>query len=260
MGKRKITCRNTRCKHHIGETCDCCIEIDGAARCASFERGIAYYFGIVFDALDRKNYIDAVEVALKPDLRIGMFYVMECYGLGFSVMDWGTCRMFVLKDGESGKVLSREEIAEREIISEKFHEHLENFNNGILPKGAVGASEKDERQQETESKEFGWVSPMGEFTESPFGTHEESAEQICEKSGFMGEYWKWRGEKRGNEMKYLMRDFLSSQKGYCLIHNPIGGGGYLVTHLKPLTKRQKEFLYGYFMDMGDRFKAEQFIE
>ena len=29
---------------------------------------------------------------------------------------------------------------------------------------------------------------------------------------------------------------------------------------KRLTKRQKEFLYGYFMDMGDRFKAEQFIK
>lgn len=27
-----------------------------------------------------------------------------------------------------------------------------------------------------------------------------------------------------------------------------------------LTKQQKEFLYGYFMDMGDRFKAEQFVD
>lgn len=48
--------------------------------------------------------------------------------------------------------------------------------------------------------------------------------------------------------------------GYCLIHNPTGCGGYIVTNMKSLTKRQKEFLYGYFMDMGDRFKAEQFIK
>lgn len=260
MGKRKISCRNTRCKHHIGETCECCIEIDGSGRCASFERGIVYYFGIVFAALDRKNYIDAVEVAVNPDLRIGMFYVMECYGLGFSVMDWGTCRMFMLKDEESGKPLNRVEIAERKIIDEKFHEHLENFNNGMLPTGVAGASEKDERQQEAKSKELGWVSPMGEFTESPFGTHEESAERICEKNGFEEEYWRWVKETGDNEAGHLMRDYLASQKGYCLIHNPTGGGGYLVTHLRPLTKRQKEFLYGYFMDMGDRFKAEQFIE
>lgn len=35
---------------------------------------------------------------------------------------------------------------------------------------------------------------------------------------------------------------------------------YIVTNMKNLTKQQKEFLYGYFMDMGDRFKAEQFVD
>ena len=57
-----------------------------------------------------------------------------------------------------------------------------------------------------------------------------------------------------------MGDFLSSEKGYCLIHNPFGDGGYIVTNTKPLTKKQREFLYAYFMDKGDRFKAEQFLE
>lgn len=109
-------------------------------------------------------------------------------------------------------------------------------------------------------KEFGWLSPEGTFTESPFGTHEESAEMICERKGFVDEYWKWVKENGDNEIGHLMRDFLSEVKGYCLIHNPTGCGGYIVTNMKSLTKRQKEFLYGYFMDMGDRFKAEQFIK
>lgn len=39
-----------------------------------------------------------------------------------------------------------------------------------------------------------------------------------------------------------------------------GYGGYIVTNMRDLTKKQKEFLYGYFIDMGDRFKAEQFID
>ena len=68
------------------------------------------------------------------------------------------------------------------------------------------------------------------------------------------------GENRGNEINHLMRDFLSEVKGYCLIHNPSGYTGYIVTNMKNLTKQQKEFLYGYFMDMGDRFKAEQFVD
>jgi hypothetical protein len=83
---------------------------------------------------------------------------------------------------------------------------------------------------------------------------------ICERKGFVDEYWKWVKENGDNEIGHLMRDFLSEVKGYCLIHNPTGCGGYIVTNMKSLTKRQKEFLYGYFMDMGDRFKAEQFIK
>ena len=43
-----------------------------------------------------------------------------------------------------------------------------------------------------------------------------------------------------------------------IIRHPSGTGGYIVTNIKELTKKQREFLYDYFMDMGDRFKAEQF--
>lgn len=83
---------------------------------------------------------------------------------------------------------------------------------------------------------------------------------ICEKNGFTEEYWEWVKETGDNEIGHLMRDFIAEVKGYCLIRNPTGCGGYIVTNMRNLTKKQKEFLYGYFMDMGDRFKAEQFIE
>ena len=95
---------------------------------------------------------------------------------------------------------------------------------------------------------IGWLSPTGVFTESPFGTHEESAKQICEKKGFVEKYWDWVKTNGDNEINHLMRDFLSEVKGYCLIHNPSGYTGYIVTNMKNLTKPQKEFLYGYFMD------------
>ena len=84
MGKRKITCNNASCKHHIsGGGCDTCIMLDGSGKCKSFEKGFAYYFHIVWDALGNKNFIDMIEVQRNPDLRIGMYYVMECYELGF---------------------------------------------------------------------------------------------------------------------------------------------------------------------------------
>lgn len=257
MGKRKITCNNASCKHHIsGGGCDTCIMLDGSGKCKSFEKGFAYYFHIVWDALGNKNFIDMIEVQRNPDLRIGMHYVMECYELGFSEMEWGTCRMLMLKNGENGEPLNYEGIIARELNMEKFRKHLNDFENGIMPNQA----QKEQEQQKTETKEFGWLSPTGVFTESPFGTHEESAEQICERKGFTDEYWKWVKESGDNEIGHLMRDFLSEVKGYCLIHNPSGYAGYIVTNMKALTKHQKDFLYNYFMDMGDRFKAEQFVE
>ena len=57
----------------------------------------------------------------------------------------------------------------------------------------------------------------------------------------------------------LYRDFLIYEKGYALIHNPSLIGNYKVTYTKDLTKKQKDFLYGYFIDMGDKLKAENFM-
>lgn len=199
-----------------------------------------------------KNFIDMVEIIINPEIKIGLFYVMDCFNLGFSEMEWGTCRMVMLKDGEDGKPLNYEEIISREIDTEKLRKHIENLDNGILPGSDI-------KPKEAVTKEFGWLSPTGEFTESPFGEHEESAEEICEKKGFETEYRAWRKEKLGTEEMRLYRDFLAEVKGYCLIHNPSGTGGCIVTNIKELTKKQREFLYDYFTDMGDRFKAEQFL-
>lgn len=259
MGKRKITCNNSSCKYHSGDGCNTYVTINENGKCTSFEKGFVYYFRIVWDALGNKNFIDAVEIERNQDIKIGLYYVMDCYGLGFSEMEWGTCRMFMLKDGEKGEALNYEKIVEREINMEKFEKHLRDFMNGIMPNQK--RKEKETETKDAEMKEFGWLSPNGEFTESPFGNHEESAERICESKGFTDEYWGWRKEQKDEEgCLRLMRDFLQMVKGYCLIHNPLGYGGYIVTNMKNLTKKQKEFLYGYFMDMGDRFKAEQFVK
>ena len=156
MGKRKITCNNSSCKHHTNGGCDTCITLDGSGKCKSFEKGFAYYFHIVWDALDNKNFIDMVEIRMNPDLKTGLFYVMECYDLGFSEMEWGTCRMVMLKDGKEGKPLKYEEIIEREMNMEKFSKHLENFNNGIMPQ--MQQEQDAAGQQDKEEKEFGWLS------------------------------------------------------------------------------------------------------
>lgn len=133
---------------------------------------------------------------------------------------------------------------------EEFDKLFRDFQNGILPSVTHEKTKKD-------SQPFGWLSPMGEFTEGDFAEHEEAAERIIEKSGFGDEYEDW---LMSNGEGVTCRDFLSEVKGYCLIHNPAGYGGYIVSNVKQLTKKQKEFLYGYFMDIGDKFKADQYMD
>lgn len=261
---RKVHCTNASCKHYrSGNSCDTTVKIGDNGKCLSFEKGFPYYFHIVWNALGNSNYIDMIDIVSNPDLRIGLHYVMDCFRLGYCEMEWGTSRMIMLKDKADGDALGYKQIIERDVDNEKFRKHLNNFNADILPKGKSNNQKTDSQKanstQEKKIKEFGWLSPTGEFTESSLGTHEESAELICKKKGFVEEYRKWTKEPENKKISHLMRDFLQQVKGYCLIHNPSGFGGYIVTNMKRLTKRQKEFLYAYFKDMGDTFKAELFL-
>lgn len=87
------------------------------------------------------------------------------------------------------------------------------------------------------------------------GTHEKAAQEIVKKKLFENEYEEWVSETDFR----LYRDFLIYEKGYVLIHNPSLFGVYKVTYVKDLTKNQKDFLYSYFYDMGDKWNAEKYF-
>lgn len=257
MANRKITCKNTECKHYkSGDICDTSITIGRSGKCESFEKGFIYYFQIVWRSLHRKNYVDEIEIMNNPDLKIGLFYVIECFDLGFSTLKWGSSRIYMLKDGTDGKALKAEEIVDREMDDDKFRKFYDDFENGILPDAIL--KKNDGKALKLELKEYGWLSPAGDFTPSPFGHHEESAEAICAKYDWTDDYWKWDElQNNANNSLTLRRDYLQMVKGYCLIHNPSGDGGYIVSYKMPLTEKQKDFLFKYFMDMGDTLTAEE---
>jgi hypothetical protein len=243
---RKLICKDFTCKHN-GDNNVCqkkTVEID-LAQCQSYEKGFHYYLQLVYGKLSNTNMIPLNE--LNEELKIGLYYVMEIFDLGFSQCEYGTWRWVMLKDGETGKGLKSAEIRKREINTEKLMKHFNNFNNGIVPNQGA----KKEEPKKT-SQPFGWLSPTGEFTEGDFGEHEKAAWYIIKNKKFVSEF-----DSNG---LHTARDFLSEIKGYVLIHNPFCDGGYIVSHVKPLTKKQKEFLYGYFMDLGDKWKAEQYLE
>ena len=105
--------------------------------------------------------------------------------------------------------------------------------------------------------DYGWLAPDGTFTESPWGTHEESAEQIINDHHWDHEYSTWMDIGKDEDL-CLCRDFLVMERGYCLIDSPCLDG-ICVTHKKPLTKKQREFLYEYFYDKGDHAQAESYL-
>lgn len=119
MGKRKITCKNTDCKHHTTDDhCDTFISISASGKCASYEHGFAYYFHKVWAAMSHSNFISVNDLYHDPDLRIGLFYVMQVFNLCFINYTYGTWRMIFLVgiENESNKGLTYENIVARPLL------------------------------------------------------------------------------------------------------------------------------------------------
>lgn len=246
-----MICKNRKCKHlGIGNKClvPRKVKISSSGKCEAFERGIMYYIDLVYDALSDTNMI--LPQALTNDMRIGLYYVMTIFHLGFSECDAGPVlgRFFTLQQGEGGKALTADEIVKLPLDEEALEKIYADFNKGILP-----GMESEQEPPKKQSQPFGWLSPTGEFTEGDWGEHEKVAYEIIRAKGFLEEL-------RKRTLHDTSRDFLAKVKGYALIHNPSGYLGYIVSHEKPLTKKQKDFLYGYFIDMGDSLMANRYVE
>ena len=83
---------------------------------------------------------------------------------------------------------------------------------------------------------LGWLSPKGDFFPTDWGKHCMEAERILMKLGLYEEFSK--------QSLFNAGDFLSG-KGYVLLHNP-SKKKLMATALCPLSKAQRDFLYGYF--------------
>ena len=96
---------------------------------------------------------------------------------------------------------------------------------------------------------LGWLSPLGDFYETDWGKHGKEAESILQEIGL---YSSFSGQTVLGAGDYL------SGRGYLLLHNP-SKKQLMVTHLCPLSHKQKEFLYGYFYDLGRKTEAEKYL-
>lgn len=246
----KFMCKNCLCKHHCGDIDDevgCTlnvVHITGAAECKEFEKGFNYYFYHYMQM--RSKIITYPELEMDPDMRYSIYYLMKCLPI---VLGGSETRGFITlnrKDGDH-EILSSDDISKMIkdglIDHKKLRECISDFVDNGLPKP------KPKEQPKKEYQEYGWLSPSGDFYEGPFGAHEEVALETCEELGLV--------IPRGK----TARDFLTNQ-GWVLVHDPTGMGEYIVSYAPGvrLTKRQKDFLYEYFYDMGMKSRAELYIK
>lgn len=248
-----IKCNNTNCKNHRDRN-TCALKkavIGNDAVCTGFEKGFIHYF-YYFTKKLRTNFVCLPDV--DDDLRYSLYYLMKCMPIEFAVDD--NRGLLLVRHSNTHQLLNAQDILEmisrNEIDDAALTAAIADFRENGLPK-----SEPDP-EIEHEDKEFGWISPMGDFIEAPWGEHEEAAQKIVADKNMTAEFKEWKRSE--GSLSLLARDFLAEVKGYALVHNPSNFGQYIVSHHKPLTKHQKAFLYGYFHDMGMIRQAEKYID
>lgn len=174
-----------------------------------------------------------------------IYYMMRCLPVVYTV-DY-IRGMLIMCHKETKKILNANDLLtlmETDLDEDALKKCTEEFNANGLPK----YEEKDEPEteaKEPEQKEYGWLSPEGDFHSAEWGCHEMAAQWLCRELGIDSGY-------------RMCRDILV-ERGWCLIDDPYDSGQYFVTHKKDLTKKQKDFLYGYFLDMGMKKRAEEFV-
>lgn len=235
-----IKCNNNFCKNFLDGKCKLKkATINLEAKCENYEKGFMYYF--YYFLTMKSNFITTFD--LNQDMKYSIYYLMKVLPISFS---YDEIRGFiVLRNINTGDILDKDDICDM-IASNNLNE--EELKKCIIDFEENGLPKTSNNKEEYEEKEFGWLSPTGEYYESEWGTHEEKAQEICKQKGI----------KRDIKKYNCCRDLLSDL-GWVLIHNPMMNGSYIVSNIKPLTKKQKDFLYNFFIDMGMKFTAEKYI-
>lgn len=104
---------------------------------------------------------------------------------------------------------------------------------------------------------YGWLEPDGTFHPVPWCDHQEFAQDTVRERGWWDDFRHWDEET----FSFLAGDYLTNVKGWVLLHNPGRGVAYVSRdESKRLTKVQREFLFNYYFDRGEKAKAAEFLE
>lgn len=186
--------------------------------------------------------------------RNALYCIMKAYGLSFRTCTRAGWSWIEICESENAKALNASEITSRRFDEDEFLDACETI-------AALQANNGETHTQNGQDKpEFGWLAPDGKFISADFGEHEYSANEIISNMGWTEDFLLGYADKTYSP---CAGDYLVNDKNYALIHNPsspLGKPFVTKSETRPLTKRQKEFLYGYYMELGDELSANMYVD
>ena len=235
----KFKCRSLHCNFYINGRCTAeSIMLNEQGLCETYKAGFTYCFYYCCEHM-QTNFITYMEINKHPEFKYSIYYMQKCLPIKCCHDD--IRGMLVIYDKEMKNPLNAEDLLvliENQLDEEALGDCVDEFIKNGLPETKNTQTKSTDN---TAEKDYGWLSPDGRFYPSEWGTHEQSAQKLCQ--GLIEE-----------EVKPPYCDELT-KRGWALIHNP-SLSNCVVTNNKPLTKKQKDFLYSYFKSIGMTSRAE----
>ena len=236
----RLKCQKLHCAFYDKGRCEAkSITLNEEGVCETYEAGFTYYFYYCCEHM-QANFLTYTEIDMHPEFKYSIYYMMKCLPVGFYNDD--IRGMLIICDNRTKNPLNATDLLKL-MVNELDKKALEDCVNDFIEKGLPQRQKlKEKIVNKVIEKDYGWLSPDGKFYPSEWGTHEQAAQKICR-------------ELINDSICPPCHDELI-RRGWALIHNPSLVGNCLVTNQKPLTKKQRDFLYGYFKDMEMTSRAE----
>lgn len=245
-------CQRVGCRYcDDSDNCHCpdnevTFNING--KCSGYKNGVWHYITAVVVAMGRNTMIPSME--LNTEVKIGIYFLSMLYDITYQYNEHGNWAWisFHEKDENVSNALDMDTIIHNHKMNPDqynlFAHYIETSNNDteIIEK-ITGKSQKEELNRDY-IYDYGFISPTGDFSIEEWGEHENLAHRIIEEKNWENEW-----DIHGTGV-----DFLIYKKHYVLIHAP-NGVDINVTYNGNLTKKQKEFLYDYFMNRNMPLRA-----
>lgn len=250
---QRVGCRF--CRHANDCTCpDNEVTIDVNGKCSGYKNGVWHYICEVKSIMGKNNMIPSLE--LTTQAKIGIYFITMLYDISYAYMEhgnWGWIS-FYKKDNKQDALTLERIFNECDFNVDNFNlfaYYIENSaNDSEIIEKITGKVQAEEVNNEEYEYDYGFISPTDEFFSEDWGEHENLAYHIIKDHNWEDEWIEYCGTGV---------DFLIYKKHYILIHAP-NGIDISVTKDVKITKKQKEFLYDYFMNRGMGLRASLYFE